>query len=145
AVVQAPEEALYPSMPRHAMEIVAVDHVLPLAGIARLLVALAVEAAAPTENSPATPNNAGKELRYDEMDPQVIQQDPSFGQPSMFSCPDCGGVLWELAEGEMMRFRCRVGHAWTADSLLAEQNETMGSALWKALRAREERASRCEQ
>ena len=40
-VVQSPEEALYPSMPRSAMLTVEVDHVLPVAGIAELIVSLA--------------------------------------------------------------------------------------------------------
>ena len=65
------------------------------------------------------------------------------GQPSVFGCPDCGGTLWELQDGELIRFRCRVGHAWTANGLLAEQSEGIETALWTALRALEERAVLC--
>ncbi len=71
----------------------------------------------------------------------AFQKDRRPGTPSGFACPDCAGVLWELQDGEMIRFRCRVGHAWTANSLLAEQSEGIETALWTALRALEERAA----
>src|SRR5262249_42593455 len=63
------------------------------------------------------------------------------GQPSVYGCPECGGVLWELHDGEMMRFRCRVGHSYTAEGLLAVQSDVLDTALWSAYRALEENAS----
>ena len=62
-----------------------------------------------------------------------------------FGCPDCGGTLWELREGDLVRFRCRVGHAWTSEALLASQSETLDAALWTALRALEENAALSQQ
>ena len=63
------------------------------------------------------------------------------GRPSSFGCPDCGGVLWELQEGELTRFRCRVGHAWTGEGLMARQEDMLDTALWTALRTLEEHAA----
>src|SRR3954453_7760565 len=71
----------------------------------------------------------------------AIETDHHPGTPSGFACPDCGGALWELHEGEMVRFRCRVGHAWSPGSLMAQQAEALETALWTALRALEERAA----
>jgi two-component system chemotaxis response regulator CheB len=50
-------------------------------------------------------------------------------------------VLWELNDGDFMRFRCRVGHGWTGDALMARQSESLDDALWTALRALEENAA----
>ena len=43
------------------------------------------------------------------------------GEPSGLTCPECGGALWEQQEGELIRFRCHVGHAYSAESMQAEQ------------------------
>jgi two-component system, chemotaxis family, protein-glutamate methylesterase/glutaminase len=62
------------------------------------------------------------------------------GRPSTLSCPDCGGVLWETELGEMLHFRCHVGHGFSEESLLAKQSDALETALWTALRALEEKA-----
>jgi two-component system chemotaxis response regulator CheB len=62
------------------------------------------------------------------------------GEPSEFTCPECGGTLWAQQEGDLLRFRCRVGHAYSTESLLADQKETLEAALWAAIVALEERA-----
>ncbi len=55
--------------------------------------------------------------------------------------PDCGGTLWELEQDNLLRFRCRIGHAYSLESLLAKQSDALEDALWFALRALEEKAS----
>jgi two-component system chemotaxis response regulator CheB len=61
------------------------------------------------------------------------------GQPSVFTCPECHGTLFLTEQGDFASFRCRVGHRFSADSLLATESEAFEAALWTALRALEER------
>jgi two-component system, chemotaxis family, protein-glutamate methylesterase/glutaminase len=68
------------------------------------------------------------------------QDGEQIGTPSVISCPGCGGVLREVHDGNLLRFRCRVGHAFSVDSVLAGQNEAVEEALWSALKTLEESA-----
>jgi len=81
--------------------------------------------------------------REDRNDPNLTVATPSegVGVPSAFACPECSGVLWELKEGELVRFRCRVGHAYTMSTLHGEQAHALENALWAAMRALEEKAA----
>jgi two-component system, chemotaxis family, protein-glutamate methylesterase/glutaminase len=65
------------------------------------------------------------------------------GTVSAFTCPDCGGTLWESHQGDFVQFRCRVGHAYGPDSLDAAQVESLEQSLWAAVVALEERADLC--
>ena len=64
-----------------------------------------------------------------------------IGKLSAFTCPECNGSLWELRDGDLLRFRCHVGHAFSAESLVAEQSEELENALWASLRSLEENAA----
>src|SRR5258708_21803984 len=63
------------------------------------------------------------------------------GEPSTLTCPDCGGVLWELRNGNLLRFRCHTGHSYTPEGLRLGQQEALDEALWTALRSLEESAA----
>ena len=140
AVVQDPDDATFSSMPQSAIEHVNVDYVVKLDRMGSLLNELAEEPA-PVEEHPVS-DDAMKETEYSEFDLSRIEDVGDHpGDLAPFGCPDCGGTLWELREGNLVRFRCRVGHAWTSEALLASQAETLDAALWTALRALEESAS----
>jgi two-component system chemotaxis response regulator CheB len=66
-----------------------------------------------------------------------------LNSPSGYGCPECGGALWEVKDDQLVRYRCRVGHAYSADSLLVDQGETAERALWSAARALQESAEVC--
>jgi two-component system chemotaxis response regulator CheB len=61
----------------------------------------------------------------------------ALGPPSGYICPDCNGSLAAVGKGS---YRCRVGHAWTAEALLRARDQEMESALWIALRSLQEKA-----
>ncbi|MFL5614565.1 MAG: chemotaxis protein CheB [Gemmatimonadaceae bacterium] len=144
AVVQDPEDAMFPAMPQSAIEHVAVDHVVKLDRLAALLNELAKRP--PTREDIVASDEARKELEFAELDLGRIEDVADHpGVLAPFGCPDCGGTLWELREGNLVRFRCRVGHAWTSEALLARQSETLDAALWTALRALEESAALSQQ
>lgn len=138
-VAQDPADALYPGMPSSAIQHVGVDHVLPVKQIADLLWTLCNEEVVLDEPavSPLLELEAGLAL----MDDDAMNEPERPGTPSGFSCPDCSGVLFEIEDGELVRYRCRVGHAWSAESLFGEQSTQLDTALWMALRGLEEKAA----
>lgn len=132
AVVQDPNDALTPSMPATALAHVPVDHVVPAGALAQLLLRLVPEVGArPAHVMKSTDNPKGNgELRSPSEMP---------GSPSSLTCPECGGVIWEDGEGDLLRFRCHVGHSFSAESMLELHGDSVETALWTALRVLEER------
>lgn len=137
AIVQDPQDALFPDMPQNAIATVKVDHVVRKIDIAPVLDRLARQPVKGADEP--VPEMLEKETDVEDMAMQKDDDKP--GKPSVYGCPECGGVLWELHDGEMMRFRCRVGHGYTAEGLLSEQSEALDETLWSAYRALEENAS----
>ena len=139
AVVQDPMDAEVPSMPENAMREVAIDYSVPIAEMARLLVRLSSEEI--KETSEAVMENDKKtaiEIRIAAADNAFEMGVMNLGEPSPFTCPDCHGVLLVLKDGEMKRFRCHTGHAFSADTLLATVTENIEDSLYSAIRGVEE-------
>src|SRR5207302_739863 len=109
----------YSSMPLSALENVEVDYTLPLASIGPLLGKLANQPTKEEEGYPVS-EDMEKETQLAQMDTAMMHNNEHMGAPSAFSCPECGGVLWEIQDGDLLRFRCRVGHAFSVESVLAE-------------------------
>jgi two-component system chemotaxis response regulator CheB len=139
AIVQDPEDAIYPSMPRSAIEHVEPDTIAPLSGIADAIVA-AVSDKAPADRKSPHDAELGMEKRIAAMDSDAMAADERPGTPSAYSCPDCGGVLWEISHEGYARYRCRVGHALSPEWLLGAQNDKVEEALWTALKTLDERS-----
>lgn len=122
AIAQDPDDALAPSMPLNAIESTDVDFILRANQIGQKLV----------------------ELASYEVTHEVLPISSGGGNMaasgSTYSCPECGGVLEEMGEGKMLRYRCRVGHLYSPDSLMADQTEALERALWAAIRSMEEQA-----
>lgn len=136
AVVQDPQEALYSDMPLSAIEHVPVDYVLPLDRIAPVLEKLAhtpvIGGGVPVSKE------MEMETRIMQMDPEFIEKTERPGVPSIFTCPECKGVLYEIRDKDMVRYRCRTGHAFAPESMLADKSLELENALYAALNTLEE-------
>jgi two-component system chemotaxis response regulator CheB len=75
------------------------------------------------------------------MHPPSKEEEAMPGTLAAFVCPECSGNLWELRDGDLIKFRCRVGHSYSEESFIQGQSEALEQALWIALRALEESAS----
>jgi two-component system chemotaxis response regulator CheB len=138
AIVQDPETALYQGMPRSAIEHGAVDHVLHIDEIPELVAELALQPAEPMEVTSMS-EDSSDHVQVDEV--AIADRQTQPGIPSTMACPECHGVLWEDNEAGLVQFRCRVGHAYSAEALLVHQSEQLEVALWTALRALEENSA----
>jgi two-component system chemotaxis response regulator CheB len=136
AIVQSPEEAAFPSMPRNALKHVRVDHVLRIADIAATISRLNCQPL--TGRKARQPNRAmGAEIRIALGELAPASDRP--GEPSVFTCPDCHGSMFEVREGTHSRYRCHTGHAF-GDATLEERQATAAArALEEALALLDER------
>ena len=125
-VVQDPDDALFPGMPASAMRFSNPTHVAPIAEIPELLEDLVRRV-------------AGKGADFVPELPVPPAPDDR-ATLSDLTCPDCRGVLRQQVDGDLLRFRCRIGHAYSPSSLLLAQAEELERALWSAAVALEEQA-----
>ena len=133
-LVQAPDEAAFPSMPQSEIANVEVDYVLPVAELGEMvaeLVSSGSERAATVHGDPGAPDPP--------TDVPGGAEPP--GMRTDITCPRCGGVLWEDVQGRFTIYRCLAGHIYSADSLLAIQGEGLDEAIWRPIRMLHERGA----
>lgn len=135
-IAQDPADATYPDMPQSVIRHVGVDHCVPLAQMGALLEKLAARKAAANKKPPA---DLVIEARIAERVVSDLQSVGALGKQVPFNCPDCGGVLWQMKHGGLLRYRCHTGHAFSSAALLAQQDASIEETLWVALRMFEER------
>ncbi len=137
AVVQHPIDAEADQMPLAALEAVEVDHVAPAADLGKLLGELAGSKA----GSPSAPSDALRlEVEIAAGARLGSENLLRFATPSPLSCPDCAGVLSEVNGARPLRFRCQIGHAYTAEAY-ASNSQEVDEAIRVALRVMEERVT----
>ena len=137
ALVQHLLEAVEDGMPRAALEAVEVDHVVSAEEIGELLVSLARTDAGPPN---PTPESLAFEVRIASGAGAGSEALLRFATPSPLTCPGCGGVLSEVKDDRPLRYRCQIGHAYTAEEL-STQYEQVDEAIRVAMRIVEERAA----
>lgn len=141
ALIQHPEEAFMSSMPMSALQHVPVDEILRVEQIPATLIELARTPVAPGAIKMSKHKDNGNRKDPTEQQPSALQTGELPAHPSAFTCPECGGALWELTAGSVLHYRCHVGHDFSPDALLTSKNEYLEAALWTALRALEENAA----
>jgi two-component system chemotaxis response regulator CheB len=137
AVVQDPNDAVYPSMPLSALKHIAVDYCAPLAEIGPLLVRL-TEEAVEKKGEIQVPDDMEIEVKIAEENQAMQAGILKLGDLSLFTCPECHGALLQLREDKPLRYRCHTGHAFTFNSLLAELTENIEDSLWITVRSIQE-------
>jgi two-component system chemotaxis response regulator CheB len=135
AIVQDPADAEFPSMPQSVLETVEVDHCVPLRDVARSIVAAVAGPIAADPGAP--PIRIEQELAMTTQGTSTMEQLDALGTRSTFTCPECGGALWEMNEPPP-RYRCHVGHAYGLHTLEVAQAERIEAALWASIRSLEE-------
>jgi two-component system, chemotaxis family, protein-glutamate methylesterase/glutaminase len=152
AVVQDPGDGLHPSMPQAALEQVETATVAPAAQLGPVLARLAA-APLPDKAAETADRGPGHQLPDDLVPDPVLDAEVAMTDlepvtadempiaPAGYGRPSCGGALFEIEDGPVPRYRCRVGHAWSPESLLAEHGVALERALWIALRALEEKSA----
>jgi two-component system chemotaxis response regulator CheB len=135
-IAQDPADAAYPDMPLSVIRHVGPDYCVPLAQMGALLEKLVARKVGASKKPPA---DLVIEAKIAERVVSDLQSVEALGTQVPFNRPDCGGVLWQMKHGELPRYRCHTGHAFSSAALLAQQGEKIEETLWVALRMFEER------
>ena len=133
AVVQDPTDALHSSMPMAAMKAVEVDYCVPCIEIGALLGDL-VNKAIPVQEVNPVSEKMDIEVGIAREDQGLEMGIMKLGDLSPYTCPECHGVLLQLKEGSLLRFRCHTGHAYSLNTLLAEVTQSIEESLWDGIR-----------
>jgi two-component system, chemotaxis family, protein-glutamate methylesterase/glutaminase len=137
-IVQDPQDAAFPEMPLSALNRAKPDHVVRLADMPALVESLAhAPAGAPTP----VPRNIRYEVEIARDGRSSMDAMDRIGRRSVLACPDCGGIMWEVEDGDVLRYRCHVGHTYTAELMSVATDENLRRALASASRALEERVA----
>ena len=135
-MVQSPSEAEFPDMPENVLQNVDVDYNVSIEEMTYILLDLySTEECKPTPVPDDVKLEASIALRMSSSADDIIE----LGELTPFTCPDCGGTLAKIVEGNVVRYRCYTGHAFTEKTLELEQVKSMEESLWVAIRILEER------
>ena len=139
-IVQDPADAAISGMPLSALRMVDADHVLPAEEIAGVLMRLVLEQEIRTTAGAVMADEERLERTID-VDFLAQGNDTRDSEPSVYTCPDCGGTLWQDGHSDRLWFRCHVGHAYAPEILLGQKSEELEAALWASARLLRERAT----
>jgi two-component system, chemotaxis family, protein-glutamate methylesterase/glutaminase len=136
SVIQDPKEAPFPDMPMSVLGNTEVDYTFESDKIGIGVEELIHLPAVATQE---VPEDIIKEAGIAERISIGADNVESMGTLTPIVCPDCGGSLWQTREGNSLRFRCHIGHAFTGNALLTYKSNELEETMWVVLRMLEER------
>jgi len=144
ALVQDPDDAMAPEMPRAALAATSVDHCLDIDGLAAVIAARAGEPVGAT---------TGRTISWVEAEHRAatfiggadMSHLDAIGTRSTMVCPECQGTLWQIRAPGPPRYRCHTGHALTMATLDEAQRSDLDATMWSALRVLHDRQQLLEQ
>jgi two-component system chemotaxis response regulator CheB len=132
-IAQSSTDALFPAMPRNAIEAGVIDHevaAIKMGGLLKQLAdrvfeerEMARDARMELENRIATARRFSAEIDAE-----------ALGPPSGYTCPDRNGSLIAVSDEN---YRCHVGHAWTIAGESEHAMAVLGHRLSEAYELRE--------
>lgn len=139
-IVQNPDETEHADMVLSVLNNMEVDYSSSLAEMGNLLELITQSIPPPAE----VPEDVLIESEIAERVVVSYENVKQIGHKSIYACPDCGGGLWNITDGEgntgkVIRYRCHIGHSYSENDLVIKQGEIFEATLWTALRIMEER------
>lgn len=135
-MIQDPAEAEYSDMPRSVLNKIKVDYQAKLKEMPEIIKNIV--------NDPLPPEiPVPRELQIEAYITEKMMSDindmKKIGDKSDFTCPDCGGGLWELKNDPLHRYRCHTGHVFTEKILHDLQDQNIEETIWVSIRMLEEK------
>jgi two-component system chemotaxis response regulator CheB len=118
AVVQSPEDAEHEQMPKNAIASVHIDYQATAAEMGALLLTLVSEISTQS----------------------ITNVESVMPERTHLTCPDCHGPIDRIEFGDLTEYRCRVGHAYSEEGMLAAHEDAEERALWAAVQMLEQGA-----
>jgi two-component system, chemotaxis family, protein-glutamate methylesterase/glutaminase len=135
-IVQDPNEAEFPDMPLSVISNVDVDHCVSVSEMGALLSELT---SLPPPEKQEAPADISAEAKMNERMTTAIAESLTLADKTVFTCPDCGGVLFKHEQDRIERYKCHTGHSYTERDLFLKQSEETEASLWYAIRSLEQR------
>ncbi|MBS1528280.1 MAG: chemotaxis protein CheB [Bacteroidetes bacterium] len=137
-IVQEPDDAEFEDMPYNVLNNVAIDYRVPVADMGYVLDDIFSKPFADRKLQ-AIPDDVKIESEITERRSSDMSELEKIGVRGNYTCPDCGGGLWEMTNDTMPRYRCYTGHVFTGKILAEKQAEGLEESLWVSIRMLEER------
>jgi two-component system chemotaxis response regulator CheB len=139
SIVQDPAEAEFPDMPLAVLNNMDVNFSISLVEMKGAIQTLIKKSSKVKKEDMEIPFDVKVEAKLAERMSTAIRNTEEIGKQTVFSCPDCGGGLWEIEKDPVRRYRCHTGHVYYESDLSRMQVESIEETLWVALRMMEER------